>query len=224
MYDGIIDLYHFDDVDLQRVQAAGITAIIHKATEGATVQDKPYRDRRDQARDLGFLWGAYHFGTNAGVGDQLANFLNWAEIDDSDFIALDYEPHGKITMSFAQAEEFVQRLHDELGRWPAIYGGPDLLGTEAPKHPGTVLGNCPLWYAYYREVAAPPIPKPWTKFTLWQYTDSEHGNQPRLTDGTSHKNDKGVTIFGCDRNVFDGTADDLVGAWPFAFNGGGGID
>lgn len=210
MYNGIIDLNHNDSIDFARVQAAGITAIIHKATEGATVQDKKYRDRRDQARSLGFLWGTYHFATNAPVADQINNFLTWAQVQDSDFIALDYEPHGEITMSLSQAEDFVQRIHDQLGRWPVIYGGGDLLGTQMPQHLDSVIGNCPLWYANYQKIATPPIPKPWTKFTLWQYTDGENGNEPVKTDGAT-----------CDRNTFDGTADDLANAWPFSGGGEG---
>jgi len=210
MFDGIIDLNHNDAIDFDQVKAAGITAIIHKATEGATVQDDKYRTRRDQAKAMGcFLWGTYHFATNADVGDQVNNLLTWAEPGDTDFIALDFEPnktrHGvNITMSFAQAEDFVQRIHAKLGRWPVIYGGGDLLGTQAPMHPDTVLVNCPLWYANYQAIATPPIPAPWTAYTLWQYTDGNSGNEPRTTPGAT-----------CDRNVFAGTADALAAAWPF---------
>lgn len=204
MYNGIIDLFHSDSIDFAQVQAAGITAIIHKATEGATVQDQTYPSRRDQARSMGFLWGAYHFATNADVDSQVQNFLNWAQIEDSDFIALDFESHGNITMSFDQAEQFVQKINDQLDRWPVIYGGGDLLAKLAPQNPDTILVNCPLWFADYNEITTPPIPAPWTKYTLWQYTDGNSGNQPRTTPGAT-----------CDRNTFDGTADDLQLAWPF---------
>jgi len=204
VFNGIIDLNHNDSLDLAQVQAAGITAIIHKATEGATVQDPMYQSRRDAARAMGFLWGTYHFATNAAVDDQISNFLTWAEPQESDFIALDYETHGSITMSFAQAEQFVQTIHDKLGRWPVIYGGGDLLAQQAPQHPGTILVNCPLWYANYEEIATPPIPSPWSAYTLWQYTDGMNGNEPRATPGAT-----------CDRNVFDGTSEQLAAAWPF---------
>ena len=214
MYDGIIDLNHNDALNLAQVQAAGITAIIHKATEGATVQDAKYRDRRDQAAGMGFLWGTYHFATNAPVADQVNNLLTWSQItkdDDDVLIALDFETNktksgNVITMSFAQAEEFVQRIHDQLGRWPVIYGGGDLLAVQAPQHPDTILVNCPLWYAFYTttEGKLPAIPKPWTKFTLWQYTDGEVGTEPIKTPGAT-----------CDRNRFDGTSEQLAAAWPF---------
>jgi len=147
MYDGIIDLNHNDDIDFAKVKAKGeIAAIIHKVSEGSTFVDQHFDERRKAARTLGFLWGAYHFGTNADVGAQLKNFLAHAQIEATDFVALDYEKRtlkdgSDITMSLDQAEEFVTRLHEKLGRFPAIYGS-DLLAHAAQVRPQSVLGRC----------------------------------------------------------------------------------
>ena len=79
MFDGIMDISHNNTIDLAAAKDAGIVAVIHKATEGATFQDPLYASRRAQAKQLGLLWGAYHFGTAADVSDQLQNFTQTAQ-------------------------------------------------------------------------------------------------------------------------------------------------
>jgi lysozyme len=126
MFDGIIDINHNARIDLGRMQAAGIIAIIHKATEGVTVTDDRYHERREQAKAAGFLWGAYHFSSGLTVADQVANFITFAQPEDDELVALDWEESskkGSANMTRAQAEEFVQRLADQLGRLPVVYGG-----------------------------------------------------------------------------------------------------
>jgi GH25 family lysozyme M1 (1,4-beta-N-acetylmuramidase) len=63
MINTIIDIYHRNGIDLETTLAGGIDAIIHKATEGADFQDSKYHERREAAKELGFLWGAYHSPT-----------------------------------------------------------------------------------------------------------------------------------------------------------------
>src|SRR5947199_6342357 len=72
MIDSIIDIYHLNTVNLATAKANGVVAVIHKATEGATVVDAEYRKRRDKAKALGLLWGAYHYSSGASVSDQVA--------------------------------------------------------------------------------------------------------------------------------------------------------
>jgi lysozyme len=51
-FDGVLDVNHDNPVVLSDAQAAGITAVIHKATEGATWQDPLYERRRYEANAL----------------------------------------------------------------------------------------------------------------------------------------------------------------------------
>jgi lysozyme len=51
----IIDIYHRTTIDFDKVKNAGIAAIIHKATEGASFQDKEYSKRKQIAKSKGFL-------------------------------------------------------------------------------------------------------------------------------------------------------------------------
>jgi lysozyme len=74
MIDTIIDIYHQNSVDFGRVQAAGIVAIIHKATEGSRYKDSEYQNRRAAAKNREFLWGAYHFSSGEDVTPSSGKF------------------------------------------------------------------------------------------------------------------------------------------------------
>jgi lysozyme len=201
MFNGIIDVNHYNDIDLAEAQSEGVVAIIHKATEGATFVDPLYLTRRAQADSLGLLWGAYHFGTAADVDEQLDNFANAAQLRDTDFVALDYETNSTNTMSQAQAEQFITSFQARFGFVPLIYGSSLL--TEAAQQGSTVLASCKLWIAQYSNVSQPAIPTLWTSYALWQFTDGENGPQPHTTAGIA-----------CDRDAFNGTSEELTAAWP----------
>lgn len=75
-FDGILDINHDNDIVLSDAQNAGIIAVIHKATEGATWQDPFYERRRYEANALGLQWGAYHFSSGRPPKEQADNFLD----------------------------------------------------------------------------------------------------------------------------------------------------
>ena len=206
MINTIIDLYHGNSVDLKAAKAGGILAVIHKATEGASVVDSQYLARRDAAKALGLLWGGYHFSSGSSVADQVRNFLTHALPANEELIALDWEPSSEgPNMTLDQAHHFVQMIKDETGRWPMLYGG-SLLRESLGQQSDSILSNCPLWYC---RLAPAPIGIPtqvWPSYTLWQYTDGNSGPQPHSTPGADAN---------LDRNIFQGTAQDLLTAWPF---------
>ena len=204
MINTIIDMYHGNSIDLDETLAGGVVAIIRKATEGATFRDSKYHERRVAAKALGFLWGAYHFSSGGSVTDQVENFLTYALPEDDELIALDWEAGNGPDMTLDQARQFVQVIKDETGRFPVIYGG-HLLRESVGHDPDPILSNCPLWYSRYRDS---PIGIPtaiWPTYTLWQYTDGNVGPEPRDTPGTS----------AADRNIFQGTTQELQELWPF---------
>ena len=205
MIDTIIDIFHQTNIDFDRVRADGIVAIIHKATEGTNFRDNEYRERKQRAKDMGFLWGAYHFSSAGNVLDQVEHFLTLAEPDDSDLVALDFEPssHGP-NMTIEQARQFVMLVRNELGRFPVIYGG-HLLRQDVGHSPDPILTNCPLWYARYRHLPIGIPTQVWPTYTLWQYTDGSNGDEPHRVDGIGR----------CDRNRYQGSTEELRAAWPF---------
>jgi lysozyme len=209
-FDGILDIYHDDDVSLQDAQNAGIIAVIHKASEGATVQDPMYPRRRHEAAGLGFLWGAYHFSSGKPPDAQAANFLNavqWGAdptSDSSTLLCLDFEnSHSGPNMSIQDACTFVSIVHDKTGRWPLVYGSNLVQDADKTASLTCALANCPLWYANYNDAPQQAPHRLWTTFALWQYTDGTYGPAPR-----------DVGTQGLDRSCFIGTEDALQQAWP----------
>jgi lysozyme len=188
---GIVDLSHFNaEPDFAAAKDAGVVAVIHKATQGIAFVDPMYATRSAAARAAGLLWGAYHFATGDDPVAQADFFL---EKVSAAVLVLDFElnPEGA-SMTVAQAQIFVERIHAMTGRWPGIYGS-DYLRESA----GSFAG-CWLWIADYSVKVS--IPEGWNTWTLWQFTST-------------------ATIAGigpCDESRFNGTAAGLREFW----NGG----
>ncbi|GAB3307588.1 glycoside hydrolase family 25 protein [Hymenobacter tenuis] len=205
-FTGIIDTSHHHAIDMAAVQKAGITAVIHKATEGLTFQDKRYEQRRQEAKVQGLLWGCYHYCSGADPVQQAEFFLRFAKPGKQDLIALDWEESTSgPNMTQEQVRQFVTTIKKRTGRWPLLYGGR-LLRESVGKKPDPILANCPLWYSRYTSEPLGIPQQIWPTYTLWQYTDGIVGPEPRRTPGTS----------GADRNVFQGTTADLKRVWPWA--------
>ncbi|MFL6244397.1 MAG: glycoside hydrolase family 25 protein [Thermoanaerobaculia bacterium] len=207
MFDGIMDINHNDDIDLTAAANAGIVAVIHKATEGATFQDPLYATRRTQASQLGLRWGAYHFGTAADVTEQFQNFVQTAQLASGDLAALDYETNAGNQMSLEQAEQFVTMFQQQFGYLPLIYGS-SLLTSAAQTNPSSPLGTCRLWIAEYSNVTQPTLPSLFSSYVLWQFTD---GTVPTSLETA------GVAV---DRDRYNGTREELLAVWPFAHSAG----
>lgn len=212
MIDTIVDINHDNEIDFAMAQANGITAVIHKASEGATFQDDKYRSRRDRAMGMGFLWGAYHFSSSRPSSDQVDNFLDaiqWgadSARDEQTLICLDWEPsHSGPDMTLHQAEDFVLRVKDKTGRNPLLYGG-NLIREGVGQSENNILKHCPLWYARYRDTPVGIPVNTWDSYTLWQYTDGKEGPEPHTVPGMGRT----------DRNRFAGTTTQLKNQWPFA--------
>jgi lysozyme len=200
----IIDLSHNNsNVDFGRVQADGILAIIHKATQGSGFTDPAFATRREAARNAGLKWGAYHFGTAADPVAQARFFLKVANRAPDDLIVLDFETNPgnpSNTMTLDQAREFISAVEEATGVTPGLYGGA-YLKEQLGDAVDPTLQACWLWWAQYGP--APAIPTNWSNWTLWQYTDGHHGNPPFTVD----------SVGACDRDQYQGTADDLQAKW-----------
>ena len=113
--DAVIDISHNVTVsDFRAVRRSGMLGIIHKCTEGGDWIDPSYSSRRNQAEQVGLLWGAYHFGTRQYSGsEQAMAFLAIARPGPQTLLALDLEPNERNprnTMQTAQAEAFIGLL------------------------------------------------------------------------------------------------------------------
>lgn len=197
----VIDIYHGNAVDsFAEARAAGVLGIIHKATTGQTGKDKAYTDRRREAEAAGLLWGAYHWGTNAPVAAQVDNFLLKAQPDDNTLVALDYELDAKFQMSFDQAREFLERIHEKLGRRAVLYSG-HLIKEKLGNRADPFWGAHRLWLAEYNPTAT--VQKSWPSYWLWQYAEKK-STVPGIP---------GNVAGAIDYNHFNGSADQLRAEW-----------
>ena len=206
---GILDVHHADGaVDAAAMKAGGITALIHKATQGKDWRDPAFVATVTRARDAGLLVGAYHFASGSSGGAQQADyFLSVAGPDV--LLALDWESNPNATsgdMTPDNARRFVERVREVTGRWPLFYSGASRLRS-LNLHAGDVLGNCPLWIAQYGE-APKAVPAAWPAWSLWQYSDVGYGPADRRM---YPRDTPGVRV--ADRSCFRGTAAELAAWW-----------
>jgi GH25 family lysozyme M1 (1,4-beta-N-acetylmuramidase) len=73
----------------------------------------------------------------------------------------------------------------------------ELLGTATDP----VLVKCWFWLSQYGPT--PVVPPAWPPWTMWQYTDGALGPMPHEVAGIGR----------CDRDTFNGSADDLASFW-----------
>jgi lysozyme len=199
--DVVIDLSHWQSpVDFQKAKAAGIVAVILKATQGSRWIDATFAPRFAAATAAGLLVGAYHFLDSSAPELQVKNFLLAAE--GCLVLALDAEPNGVGgTVTVPQTAEAAARLHMATDRAPLIYinrYGSDERGTGLPN---SVLSRCPLWLPAYGP--RPVCPLGWPNWKLWQYTDGRVGSDVVPVPG----------IGPCDRSRFAGTVAELAAWW-----------
>ena len=204
----VIDISHHQHVtpgSAKRIKDAGILAVIHKASEGRDYRDNTYHERRKLFKSMGFLWGSYHFSSSATPILQVENYLNYAQPQPDELICLDYEPSSSgQNMSYAQMVEFIQLVQSELGRWPVIYGG-HLLREVLAGVGASPVSQCPLWYARYSNTPI-GVPDQWPSWTLWQYSDGNNGQEPKLIPGFGRP----------DRDTYNGTQAQLTTRWPLS--------
>jgi lysozyme len=203
MFDAVIDLSHHNgpNVDFRALAAAGIAAVIHKATQGTAFVDPVFAANRDKARAAGVMFGSYHFGTGADGGTQADFYLRTVGPQRGELLALDLEdnPAGP-SMTLEEARAFVTLIHDRIGKWPVLYAGhalKEMLDGTAD----VLLANCPLWIAQYGPT--PVLPVGWAEWKLWQWTDGAVGVDPQPVPGVGH----------CDRDRFATSAVDLTAFW-----------
>jgi glycosyl hydrolase family 25 len=198
----VVDIYYQDKVEsFAAMKAAGIEAVIHKATQGTRFKDPLYEKRKADAKAAGLLWGAYHFGTGAPVDDQVGHFLEVVGDDPDTLLVLDFEPNtsGGPSMSIGQAKDFLRLVAKRSGQKPAIYGGHAL--KDGLRKGDPFLAGHRLWLCQYGPRAV--LPPGWQTYWLWQYTGDGVGPGPHEIAGSSTK--------GIDLSVCSMT--DLAAGW-----------
>ena len=170
-----IDISHYQgDIDWNKLKMAKIgnspvKFILIKSTEGSNQLDENFNDNFYQAREYGFIRGAYHFWSNKSTPRQQAYyFLKQVHLEDGDLppvLDVEHKPKDKSNEEFQR--DVLTWLHIVEDRYhvkPILYTyykfKEAYLNTP-------VFDDYPYWIAhYYVEKVA--YKGPW-KF--WQHTD-----------------------------------------------------
>src|SRR6201993_3232584 len=131
----VVNMSHYDLLrpDFAAMAKEGVIAVIHEATFPRLQRDSKYAERQRSARQIGLLWGAYHFGDATDPIRQAEHFLNvvaanWRgpSVQPSGvLLVLDFEKNGHYpggTMRVDQAARFVERIKQRTGKYPGVYG------------------------------------------------------------------------------------------------------
>ena len=175
--------YHQGDLSRywQLFKDKGCKVIIIQSSNGLAYQNY-YKETIKIAKDLGFLVGSYHYyrqHINNTEGSwiscsptrQAENYFNWTQKAGVKFDfppVLDVENGGNPQgVWYNGVNACLQHIEKLFGRTPMIYSSPSILNGLAK----VGWERYPLWLAHYTTEERISVPKPWTKWTLWQYSD-----------------------------------------------------
>ena len=195
----VLDAYEFNEIDWPELLTdKRIKGFINKASDGMpevydcrngglgnssprhcktrwrkySVTKELYRTRRALAKAHGLKWGAYHMGRPGNPEAQADHFLDFAEPAPDEFIAIDLEDNdpGK-WMSIEEVERFARRVHQRIGRWPALYtNGSTAKFIAANKDKYPIASRLPLWYARFKGDITGAFPLGnWESYHSWQF-------------------------------------------------------
>jgi lysozyme len=192
---GIDVSHHQGKIDWDKVKAGPTNFVFMKATEGTSFVSPTFRSNWDAA--AGLNRGAYHFFRPSVSGaEQAAHFLATYRPRKGDLRpALDIEDFDGSSKAGFQRE--VDAWLDAVGtaisdKRPFIYTSASFwqkIGNPSK------YSDCPIWVAHYTRAAGPNLPKGWSDYTIWQYSQSG------TVDGVRGD---------CDVNLFNGDPDALT--------------
>ena len=170
-----IDISHYQgDIDwnklkMAKIENSPVKFILIKSTEGSNQLDENFNDNFYQAREHGFIRGAYHFWSNKSTPRQQAYyFLKQVHLEDGDLppvLDVEHKPKDKSNEEFQRdVLTWLHIVEDKYHVKPILYTyykfKEAYLNTP-------VFDDYPYWIAhYYVEKVA--YKGPW-KF--WQHTD-----------------------------------------------------
>jgi lysozyme len=191
-----IDISHHQDFpDFTKVKAAGVIAMIHKATEGSSYVD-PNRGRNcKNAIDAGIAVATYHWlSPDSDPAKQMQFYLDTVQPVEGERVVIDYEEDGCTLDDLHEAVTAL--MADPRGLKIAVYSGHLLKEQLGDDHDGLLADNTDLWLAQYT-TGTPSWPKnTYPEWDLWQYSES----------GTIN----GISGSYVDLNRFNGTNEELL--------------
>jgi lysozyme len=170
-----LDVSHFQGtVEWPQVIQAGYAFAFIKATDGITYVDPEFTANWRGAKAAGLLRGAYHFfEADDDPQQQAENFLNTVVLEPGDLPpVLDVESSSTsaqvpVATIVERIAAWLQAVEQATGCTPILYTDASYWNSLATEQ----FGGYPLWIAEYG-VASPTLPKGWTSWAFWQFTES----------------------------------------------------
>lgn len=191
---GIDISHHQAVVNWPIMKALDIKFVFLKASDGISYKDKCFDERWAQAKEQGFIRGAYHFfHPNMDPIKQAQHFVSAVgKIESGDLpLVMDWETTDGVPneVDVWNGLRFLSEVERLTAVVPMIYTGPYFFNALKV---GDVVHKYNLWIAHYG-VSAPLVPEPWNTWTFWQTSDHFHISG----------------MGGVDANVFNGTLEQL---------------
>lgn len=166
-YQGHID---WDQLRSARIGGYPLRFIICKSTEGSSKLDENFNDNFYNARENGFIRGAYHFWSNlTSPRSQAQYFLAKVHLEQGDLppvLDVEYKPKDMTVAEFQQRVlTWLHVVEDHYNAKPIIY---TYYKFKLQYLSGPRFEDYPYWLAHYY-VDKVQYPGPW-KF--WQHTDA----------------------------------------------------
>ena len=205
-----------------------VAGIINRAIDGLR-PDSRYAERKAEAKRRGYKWGSFHVGRPGNSVRQADFYLELAQPESDELIALDLENTTSSSMNLDDAQVFIRRIKEKTGRYPLLYGTSQVRDAilALPDAQRSEFVNTPLWYARYCQEISCYFPTSiWPSYTLWQFA-SEINCPSKVTTKRSCRTNACPlnkcplqrpvpgTNFDMDVNVFYGTVEELKSKWPF---------
>ncbi|MBP3773982.1 MAG: glycoside hydrolase family 25 protein [Bacteroidaceae bacterium] len=170
-----IDISHYQGrIDWKKLRHAllndePVSFVLMKATEGTDFLDEYFLRNMEQAKDAGFICGAYHFFLPSEPAEAQAKyFIENAQLEDGDFPpVLDFEHRGRLTAQGVRdaALAWLKIVEAHYGVKPIIYTNYKF---KLAYLSDTLFDAYPYWIAHYYVDSL----KYEGKWKLWQYTDN----------------------------------------------------
>lgn len=173
-------------VDWKRAASAGQSFAFVKAARGEKDADPMFMANWTGAKEAGLLRGAYHvFDPNADPVSQADFFIKTVlSTNDNGELppVLDIEPvdASAAVELVPRAKAWLDRVESALGKKPIIYSSRRTLQDSFVDVDGLFpswAAQHPLWIAEYSAPEGQPkLPRGWSNWTFWQYTDQGQVN------------------------------------------------
>jgi len=206
----VIDAYELNDINWNQMATdAKVAGVIHRSSIGMRV-DRRYQERKQIAKQRGYLWGAYHLGTRANTIEQAKLFLDLIDGEEETLMILDLEDTNSSSfMSLDQAMIFIEYVYEQTGRIPVVYANHSttrLLNQRLSQNP--LLQQAKLWYARFKSRVTDFPTGIWNDYFLWQFSSEINCSQT----GSCLYNVPG-TRYDMDVNVYNATESQLRYDW-----------